>query len=160
MSEFLLTGAVLLSLTMGGGLAGVALSRWLVPHSAAAALVGFFMLPGALGLGLGLWWVLADVGGLVMLLRSIARSRSLRKSLMEQDKVGWRGGRFVLILTSEGVCLVSGIIIALLSGQHMPAIIGGYAALGLGYGVVVFLLAGKGLFDKLLWEEPVGFIEY
>ena len=158
MSRFVLTGVILLALTIGGSIVGVTLSHLLAPQSGIAALVGFFMLPGALALGLSLWWILADIGGLFMLLKGTIRSRSLKKSLAEQDKVGWYGGRFVLILASEGVCLVSGIIIALLSQQHGLVIIGGYAGLGLIYGVIVFLLAGKGLFDKLLWEEPVGFV--
>ncbi len=159
MSRFILTGVILLALTIGGSIVGVILSHLLAPQSGIAALVGFFMLPGALALGLSLWWGLAELGGLFMLLKGTVKSRSLRKSLAEQNKIGWFGGRFVLILASEGVCLVSGIIIALLSKQHEIVVIGGYAGLGLGHGVIVFLLAGRGLFDRLLWEEPVGFME-
>ena len=159
MSGFVLTGVILLALTIGGSIVGVVLSRLLVPQSWVAALVGFFMLPGALALGLRLWWGLADFVGLLKLLRGTIRSRSLGRSLAAQDRVGWPGGRVVLILASEGVCLVGGIIIALLSKQHELVVIGGYAVLGLGYGVILFLLAGRGFFDGLLWEEPVGFVE-
>ena len=113
-------------------------------------MVGFFMLPGALALGLSLWRGLADLGGLFTLLKGTVRSRSLERILAEQNEMERPGGRFVLILASEGVCLVSGIIIAMLSEQYGLAIIGGYAGLGLGYGVIGFLLAGRGLFDGLL----------
>ena len=153
MSGFVLTGVMLLALTIGGSIVGVILSHLLAPQSGAAALVGFFMLPGALALGLSLWRGLAELGGLFTLLKGTVRSRSLRKSLAEQNKMERPGGRFVLILASEGVCLVSGIIIALLSKRHGLVIIGGYAGLGLGYGVIGFLLAGRGLFDGLIWEE-------
>ena len=158
MSGFVLTGVVLLALTLGGSIVSVVLSHLLVPQSGVAALAGFFMLPGALTLGLSLWRGLAELGGLFMLLKRTLDSRSLRKSLAEQDKAGWPGGRFVLILASEGVCLVNGIIIALLSKRHEIVVISGYAGLGLVYGVIVFLLAGRGLFDSLLWEEPAGFV--
>ncbi len=141
---------MLLTLTIGGSIVGVILSHLLAPQSRAAALVGFFMLPGALALGLSLWRGLADLGGLFTLLKGTVRSRSLERILAEQNEMERPGGRFVLILASEGVCLVSGIIIAMLSEQCGLAIIGGYAGLGLGYGVIGFLLAGRGLFDGLL----------
>ena len=153
MSRFILTGVMLLALTIGGSIVGVILSHLLAPQSGVATFVGFFMLPGALALGLSLWRGLAEFGGLFTLLKGTIKSRSLRESLAEQNKMDRPGGRFVLILASEGVCLASGIIIALLSKQYGLVIIAGYAGLGLGYGVIEFLLAGRGLFDELLWEE-------
>ena len=150
MSRFLLNGVILLALTIGGSVVGVTLSHLLVPQSRLALGVGFFMFPGALVAGLSLWWALAEFGEIFLFFKGVVISRSLKKSLVERKKTGRFGGRFVLILASEGVCLASGIIIALLSNQNALAVIGGYAGLGLIYGVIVFLLAGQGVFDEFL----------
>lgn len=155
MTRFIVAGCAFFVLTVGAGCFGSLLSYQVAPRSGAALVIGFFMLPVAFALGVAAWRGTATVWETCAFLWTAVTRRSLGPAVVRLERSTGPAGRATLIPVSVGVCVVCGLTIGLLSERPWVWVALGYGALGLGYGVLLFLLAGKGRLDNMVWEEGV-----
>lgn len=126
---------------LGGPLIGSTLADWLVPDSAVAVALSFFVLPLAMVAGFYGWIGLA----LVTLLGRLAR-RVLRGKAREAAVAGGvPPGSFVFVPTAAAAMGIAGIACGLLpSSTGFFRVTLAYAACGAAYGALLHALARAG----------------
>lgn len=128
----------LATLFLGGGAAGVGLSRYLVPGSFVAQFVGLFTFPVPFVIGLQSWLGLAL--GVAMWRTAVHGPAKPGEKLTEIP-----AGSIAFVPVSVAFVGGAGLLIGLLgSSLGILATLGLYVLLGLGYGTVCWLCARYG----------------
>lgn len=139
-------------LFFGGTLFGVVVSSVLTDSIWGSA-IGLCMLPVAFLVSLAVWRIIAMASGAVSMAKDVAKGQAVGDVLAKEGSAPKPRGRFVLVMLPAGVCFISGLLIALIASQSALFIVFGYSFTGLVYGFLLLLLAGRGAFDDLLWEN-------
>ena len=136
--------AALLGLFLGGGAAGIALAKTLVPGSWLAEAVSFFALPVAFAAGLQAWYGLALLS-LVPRLVGWLRGRGTGRPPRPLGGTPQLPGSFVFLPLSSGIGGVVGLVVGLMSSTH-PAwqVALWYWLVGTLHGVLAWRLARSG----------------
>jgi hypothetical protein len=131
--------AVLAILFLGGGAAGVGLSRSLAPESWAAQFVGLFSLSLPFAIGMQAWLGFAIT---TELWRAVKRGG---RPANDAPRAAVPGGSFAFVPTCVLLVGVAGLLIGIFgSTLGVLATTGLYLALGLSYGVACWLYAKNG----------------
>ena len=150
MAEVLRTAVVLGSFTLGGSCAGIAVTHQIGGGAWQATLLGMLLLPIALVAALMTWRITYTARGCLTTVFHLAggRREAAAAALNRQP----RGGlSLVLIPTLVGA--LGGELLTLLSPLPANLIVGGYAAAGAVYGLLLLFAANAGLLDDLVWRE-------
>jgi hypothetical protein len=145
------TTAIVGFLFFGGMALGVIAVLVLVPANAIAVFIGFLALPLSFGLGMSMWYSVANadmlqkVGrALVQSMRSGNLSESIRDELRSFYQSPVQGTRVFLPVTLI-ITFACGVIIACLPNvPNMDAVVVAFLTLGLGYSLLVTWLARQG----------------
>ena len=131
---------VLALLFLGGGAAGVGLSRSLAPESWAAQFVGLFSLSLPFAIGMQAWLGLALT---TEIWRAVKPGGRPADDVACADSIP--GGSFAFVPTSVLLAGVAGLLIGIF-GSSLGVLVttGLYLALGLSYGVACWLYAKNG----------------
>jgi hypothetical protein len=130
--------ATLVLLFLGGGAAGVGLSRYLTASSIVAQFVGLFAFPMAFVIGLQAWLGLA-IG------HALWRTAVHGPARPGEARTEIPGGSIVFVPVSVAIVGFAGLVIGLVgSSLGILATLGLYVLLGFGYGLVCWLAARAG----------------
>lgn len=140
------------ALFFGGIGIGLATTSVLAPESAAAAMIGFLMLPMSLGLGMASWYSMLRphtapslVRALITGLQTLELHDAVRREFAKVEDRALQGTR-VFVPTSVGISFFAGWLISCFSGAgESGLIITVYTSLGLSYSMMVTWLARRGL---------------
>lgn len=145
------TTAIVGFLFFGGMALGVIASLILVPSSSIAMFIGFLALPLSFGLGMSMWYSVANADMLQKIGRALLnsmRNRNLTESLREELRTFYESpiqGTRVFLPVTLIITFACGVIIACLPGvPNMDAVVVAFLTLGLGYSLLVTWLARQG----------------
>jgi hypothetical protein len=150
MAELLRTGLLLAGLTFGGSCAGLAVTVAVGGGNWQATLLGLLLLPLALAAALTTWRITYTVRGCLIAVFHLFSGKNEAAAARLQAHP--RGG-VSLVLVPTLICAIGGLLLSLLSPLPSELLLGGYAAGGAAYGLLLLLLARAGALDDLIWRE-------
>ncbi len=146
------TTAVVGFLFFGGMALGVAAALIVAPSSAIAVFIGFLALPLSFGLGMSMWYSVANAEMLQKVARALVQSmkknRNLTESLRDELRSFYQSpiqGTRVFLPVTLTITFACGVIIACLPDvPNMDAVVIAFLTIGLGYSLLVTWLARQG----------------
>lgn len=142
-------------LLFGGIGIGLGITYLLAPHSPAAAMIGFLMLPFSLGLGLSSWYSMLRprvapslAKAFLTSLQTLELHDAVRREFANVDDRAVLESR-IFVPTTVGITFFAGWLISCISGgAESGLIITVYTSIGLGYSMLVTWLARRGLLPQ------------
>jgi hypothetical protein len=148
--------AILVGGLFSGGMAlGVGAAMLFAPTSLFALLVGFMALPISFGLGMSLWYNVANLEMIRKAFRALFRSlktRDLQKSVRDEFLAYFAGpvsGTRVFVPVTVVITFSAGVVVACCpDAQDVELVVSGFTCLGLGYALLVTWLARQGFLPQ------------